>query len=115
MIIDITILRSHYSTKIETLQVVTGADDSTIGIWDLETGAKSMLFTNAHGGEEITCMTFDPSWRRLFTGARNGTIKVIIKVTDPDLRHVSGRPTNHVPKIWVSCFQKTIPDVTYRK
>ena len=56
--------------------MVTGADDSTIGVWDLESGAKSMLFTNAHDNEEITCMTFDKSWRRLMTGARNGVTKV---------------------------------------
>ena len=56
--------------------MVTGADDSTVGVWDIETGAKSMLFANAHGQEEITCMSFDNGWRRLLTGARNGTIKV---------------------------------------
>lgn len=57
-------------------QVVTAADDSTIGVWDLETGAKSMMYTGAHGNEEITCLTMDETGRRLITGARNGTIKV---------------------------------------
>jgi len=58
------------------LKVVTAADDSTIGVWDLETGAKSMMYTGAHGNEEITCLALDETGRRLFTGARNGTIKV---------------------------------------
>ncbi|CAH1274614.1 EFCAB8 [Branchiostoma lanceolatum] len=57
-------------------QVVTGSDDSTVAVWDIETGNKSIMFTNAHGNEEITCMTFDTSLRRLITGARDGTIKI---------------------------------------
>ena len=47
-----------------------------IALWDIETGNKSVVFSNAHGEEEITCMTFDMTYRRLFSGARNGTIKV---------------------------------------
>ncbi|XP_069460663.1 cilia- and flagella-associated protein 337-like [Ambystoma mexicanum] len=57
-------------------QVVTGSDDSTIAVWDVETGAKYLLLDNAHGNEEITCMAFDISQRKLITGARNGTTKV---------------------------------------
>ncbi|XP_069124684.1 cilia- and flagella-associated protein 337-like isoform X2 [Argopecten irradians] len=57
-------------------QVVTGCDSSNIAVWDLESGSKAIVFSNAHGEEEITCMVFDESWRRLITGARNGTIKV---------------------------------------
>jgi WD40 repeat protein len=58
------------------LQVVTGCDSSSIAVWDIDTGSKSIVFSNAHGSEEITCMIFDESCRRLITGARNGTIKV---------------------------------------
>ncbi|XP_041364011.1 WD repeat-containing protein on Y chromosome-like isoform X2 [Gigantopelta aegis] len=57
-------------------QVVTGCDSSSIAVWDIETGNKSIVFSNAHGDEEITVMVFDESWRRLMTGARNGSIKV---------------------------------------
>ncbi|XP_052069658.1 WD repeat-containing protein on Y chromosome-like isoform X4 [Mytilus californianus] len=57
-------------------QVVTGCDSSHVAVWELESGNKSIVFSNAHGNEEITCMVFDESWRRLITGARNGTIKV---------------------------------------
>lgn len=55
---------------------MTGADDSSIMCWDFETGNKNLVFTNAHGDEEITSMAFDGNWRRLITGARNGTVKV---------------------------------------
>ncbi|XP_071952599.1 cilia- and flagella-associated protein 337-like [Antedon mediterranea] len=57
-------------------QIVTGADDSSISVWDFETGAKSHTVNKAHKDEEITCMIFTMSGRRLITGARNGTIKV---------------------------------------
>ncbi|XP_035828989.1 WD repeat-containing protein on Y chromosome [Aplysia californica] len=57
-------------------QVVTGCDSSTIAVWDIETGNKSIVFSNAHGDEEITSMAFDTTYRRLISGARNGTVKV---------------------------------------
>ncbi|XP_013420475.1 WD repeat-containing protein on Y chromosome isoform X3 [Lingula anatina] len=57
-------------------QVVTGSDDSTIATWDIDTGSKALMLSNAHGEEEITSMVFDGQMRRLITGARNGTIKV---------------------------------------
>ncbi|XP_036384187.1 WD repeat-containing protein on Y chromosome [Megalops cyprinoides] len=57
-------------------QVVTGCDDSSLAVWDVETGEKYLQLSDAHGQEEITCMAFDTSQRCLITGARNGTIKV---------------------------------------
>ena len=60
----------------DVTQVVSGADDSSVAVWDVETGAKSMLFEHAHGDYEITCMSFDANYRKLYTGARNGTVKV---------------------------------------
>lgn len=45
-------------------------------VWSLETGEKIIQFSNAHDGAEITAMAFDPSKRRLVTGARNGTVKI---------------------------------------
>ena len=35
-----------------------------------------MQLQNAHETQEITALTFDPEQRRLFSGARDGTIKV---------------------------------------
>ncbi|CAL1530117.1 unnamed protein product [Lymnaea stagnalis] len=57
-------------------QVVTGCDSSTISVWDIETGNRSTVLSNAHGDEEITCINFDSTYRRLISGARNGGIKV---------------------------------------
>lgn len=57
--------------------MVTGCDSSNVAVWELESGNKAIVFSNAHGDEEITCMAFDDSYRRLLTGARNGTIKVL--------------------------------------
>jgi WD40 repeat protein len=57
------------------LQVVTGASDSTVAVWDLATGEAVSAFANAHEENEITCMAFDAAGSRLITGARNGTTK----------------------------------------
>jgi len=57
-------------------QVATTSDDSSISIWDVDTGVRSLMQTDAHGTEEITCVAFDDKNRRLFTGARDGSVKV---------------------------------------
>lgn len=57
-------------------QVVTGYADSSLSLWDVETGGRRLTISNAHGEMPLTCMTLDSSHRRLITGARNGTIKV---------------------------------------
>lgn len=57
-------------------QVVSGHVDSSVCVWDVGTGRKRLQIMNAHGEEELTCMTLDSSQRLLITGARNGTIKV---------------------------------------
>ncbi|XP_074116710.1 cilia- and flagella-associated protein 337-like isoform X1 [Sminthopsis crassicaudata] len=57
-------------------QVVTGCHNSTIAVWDVETGMKQFILNSIHGEEELTCMALDTSGRRLITAARNGTVKV---------------------------------------
>ncbi|XP_077316835.1 cilia- and flagella-associated protein 337-like isoform X3 [Lithobates pipiens] len=57
-------------------QVVTASEDSNIAVWDVETGDKFLLLRNAHGQEEVTCLSLDTSKRRLISGAQNGTIKI---------------------------------------
>lgn len=57
-------------------QVVTGHADSSVSLWDVETGRRRLQILNTHGEEKLTCMALDSSHRRLITGARNGTIKV---------------------------------------
>ena len=62
------------------LQVVTGADDATISVWDLTNGQKSLSFCGAgqidQPAEEITSMTFDHSLRKLIVGNRDGNVDV---------------------------------------
>ena len=55
---------------------MTGSDDSSVTVWDVETGRKALHIGSAHGREEVTCMTFDSGWRRLLTGACDGSVKV---------------------------------------
>lgn len=57
-------------------QVATGHVDSSVSLWDAETGRRRLRILNAHGEDELTCMALDSSHRRLITGAHNGTIKV---------------------------------------
>lgn len=58
------------------VQVVSACHDSVVCVWSLETGEKIIQFSNAHGYSEITAMIFDPSKRRLITGARDGTVRI---------------------------------------
>jgi len=64
------------------LQLITCADNSSIGAWDIETGRKAYMVLDAHDGEEITCIAIDRQCRRIATGARNGVIKVRFYLID---------------------------------
>lgn len=57
-------------------QVVIGHADSSLSIWDVESGRTRIQISNAHGEEAVTSMALDSSNRRLITGSRSGTIKV---------------------------------------
>ncbi|XP_023285017.1 WD repeat-containing protein 49-like [Seriola lalandi dorsalis] len=57
-------------------QVVTAHANSSVSLWDVETGRRRLQILNAHGEAELLCMALDSSHRRLITGARNGTVKV---------------------------------------
>lgn len=57
-------------------QVVTGHADSSLSVWDVESGRTRIQVLNAHGEEVVTSMALDSSHRRLITGSRSGTIKV---------------------------------------
>jgi WD40 repeat protein len=63
-----------YCNKFQT--VVTCTENSEIICWNLLTGKKLITIKNAHENEEITYSCTDKSQRRLFTAARDGTIKV---------------------------------------
>ena len=57
-------------------QVVSACHGSVVNVWNVDTGEKIIMFTNAHDGHEITSMSFDPTKRRLITGSRNGSVKI---------------------------------------
>lgn len=64
-------------------QVVSASTDSTVSVWDLYSGEKVMQFKahkrTIHGESknvEITAISFDHTYRRLLTGAQDGTVKV---------------------------------------
>ncbi|CAF3496897.1 unnamed protein product [Rotaria socialis] len=63
-----------YNPKLR--QIITCADNSSIGAWDTESGHKTFFIPDAHDGEEITCISIDRSCRKFATGARNGVIKI---------------------------------------
>ncbi|CAF0961507.1 unnamed protein product [Rotaria magnacalcarata] len=63
-----------YNPKLK--QLITCADNSSIGAWDIESGRKAYFILDAHDGEEITCIAMDRSYRKIATGARNGVIKL---------------------------------------
>uniref|UniRef100_A0A3B4WJD4 WD repeat-containing protein 49-like n=1 Tax=Seriola lalandi dorsalis TaxID=1841481 RepID=A0A3B4WJD4_SERLL len=48
--------------------------NSSVSLWDVETGRRRLQILNAHGEAELLCMALDSSHRRLITGARNGTV-----------------------------------------
>lgn len=66
--------RSNHSNNI--IQVVSACHGSVVMVWELETGEKTMQFSKCHDDLEITAMSFDPTGRRLITGARDGSIKL---------------------------------------
>ncbi|XP_076155259.1 cilia- and flagella-associated protein 337 [Alosa pseudoharengus] len=57
-------------------QVVTACADSSLAVWDVGTGCKTLEVRHAHGEEEITCVALHHTHRHLLTGASNGTIKM---------------------------------------
>lgn len=56
--------------------VITCTESSEIIFWNIVTNKKILSIKNAHEYEEITFCCLDKSQRRLFTAARDGTIKV---------------------------------------
>nr|XP_020852882.1 WD repeat-containing protein 49-like [Phascolarctos cinereus] len=56
--------------------VVSCSEGSVIKVWDFETGMLLSEFIGAHGNEDITCLTFDSSGRRLVTGGRDGCLRI---------------------------------------
>ncbi|XP_056627857.1 WD repeat-containing protein 49 isoform X2 [Triplophysa dalaica] len=71
--------RQHYTCALYSPhleQVITACADSSLAVWDVQTGLKKMEIRNAHSMEKISCITLDRSQHRLISAATNGTIKV---------------------------------------
>jgi WD40 repeat protein len=57
-------------------QVITGALDGSIDVWDYSTGNIVFKFDKAHNMAKMTCMCLDFNQRRLVTGADDGSCKI---------------------------------------
>lgn len=57
-------------------QVVSGSQNGSIMLWDINSSDSISKFHNSHGDCELTAMCFDRSKRRLITGSRDGIIKM---------------------------------------
>ncbi|VDN97225.1 unnamed protein product [Rodentolepis nana] len=56
--------------------LITAGVDSSIRVWNFSTGQLISEITDAHCGEQITCMCFDLTERRLITGGRDGYVRI---------------------------------------
>ncbi|XP_067386329.1 cilia- and flagella-associated protein 337-like [Emydura macquarii macquarii] len=56
-------------------QVVSCSEGSAIKVWDLQNGQLVTEIYEAHGDAAVTCMTLEPSGKRLVTGGRDGSLK----------------------------------------
>ncbi|KAI8610964.1 hypothetical protein BC830DRAFT_1143331 [Chytriomyces sp. MP71] len=57
-------------------QVVTMCDGGVVNVWDVLSGLHVFKFSETHGKSELTAATFDLGYRKLITGARDGTMYV---------------------------------------
>lgn len=55
---------------------MSGCHGSVVSVWDVDTGEKTIQFSQCHGNMEITAMAFDTTGRRLITGGRDGSLKI---------------------------------------
>ncbi|KAM3182872.1 hypothetical protein ACTXT7_011475 [Hymenolepis weldensis] len=58
--------------------LITAGTDSacSIRVWNFNTGQLVSEITDAHQGEQITCICFDLTERRLITGGRDGYVRI---------------------------------------
>ena len=68
--------------------IAVGAKDSTVLIWEVETGAKVTVLSSVHDREEISSLKFDYSHKRLITGSRNGQMKIWAYQTGQELTNL---------------------------
>lgn len=81
-------------------QVVSGDHLGTICVWDVRTGKMDFEF-RVQGDHKVTCMAFDESKRRLFTGAEDGVVKLWNFSSGQLLRtHTMPRPSEITGLLW---------------
>mmetsp|Transcript_23156 Transcript_23156/g.51119 ORF Transcript_23156/g.51119 Transcript_23156/m.51119 type:complete len:1075 (+) Transcript_23156:90-3314(+) len=74
--------RTHLATIVAALyndvfhQIVSADYVGTICVWDTRSGKLEFEFRGAHKDHKLTCMTFDESKRRLFTGGEDGVVRL---------------------------------------
>lgn len=57
-------------------QVISGDSLGSVCVWDARTGKLQFDFKRAHRDSKLTCMAFDESKRRLYTGGEDGLVKL---------------------------------------
>jgi len=57
-------------------QIVSGDNQGTVCVWDVRSGKLEFEFRRTHGDAKLTCMAFDESNRRLYTGGEDGIIRL---------------------------------------
>ncbi|VDK33829.1 unnamed protein product [Taenia asiatica] len=57
-------------------QVVTVGQGGRMSYWLVESGQRVKNVSNCHGNAEITCLSQDATYTRLYTGSTSGTVKV---------------------------------------
>uniref|UniRef100_A0A0R3WJX6 WD_REPEATS_REGION domain-containing protein n=1 Tax=Hydatigena taeniaeformis TaxID=6205 RepID=A0A0R3WJX6_HYDTA len=56
--------------------IVTVGQGGRMSYWLVESGQRVKNVSNCHGNAEITCLSQDSTFTRLYTGSTNGTVKV---------------------------------------
>ncbi|KAH9283386.1 WD repeat-containing protein 49 [Echinococcus granulosus] len=57
-------------------QIVTVGQGGRMSYWLVESGQRVKNLSQCHGNAEITCLSQDATYTRLYTGSTNGTVKV---------------------------------------
>lgn len=58
------------------LKIVTVGQGGRMSYWLVESGQRVKNVSDCHGNAEITCLSQDATYTRLYTGSTSGTVKV---------------------------------------
>eukprot|EP00929_Paragymnodinium_shiwhaense_P117445 TRINITY_DN8801_c0_g1_i2.p1 TRINITY_DN8801_c0_g1~~TRINITY_DN8801_c0_g1_i2.p1 ORF type:complete len:1148 (-),score=306.96 TRINITY_DN8801_c0_g1_i2:362-3805(-) len=97
--------RTHMATIIGALynddfhQVVSGDNTGTICVWDVRSGKLEFEFWRTHGDHRLTCICFDESKRRLYTGSEDGVVKLWNFSSGQQLRTYTMKNPSEITKL----------------